>query len=203
MPPTYALGIHSRRVLGEMLTDLNYSIGVEIGTHKGIFARQIAERWNGTLHCIDPWNIPPGYESQAEMLEGSGNTIEQRQFDHSDCIYNLDEFRDRVHLHRYSSQEAVDRFKDNELDFIYIDGDHRPEMVHADLLGWFPKIRKGGMISGHDWLMPGEEEHSWGKDIQRVVSRFCDMKGIDTVYLIPEKDGLPWSFYFFIQPYSR
>ena len=47
--------------------------------------------------------------------------------------------------------DALQFLKDGELDFIYIDGDHRYEGVLADLNGWRPKLREGGIMAGHDW----------------------------------------------------
>ena len=52
---------------------------------------------------------------------------------------------------RSKSLDALQFLKDGELDFIYIDGDHRYEGVLADLNGWRPKLREGGIMAGHDW----------------------------------------------------
>ena len=52
---------------------------------------------------------------------------------------------------RGKSLDALESFKDGGLDFIYIDGDHRYEGVLADLNGWRPKLREGGIMAGHDW----------------------------------------------------
>jgi predicted O-methyltransferase YrrM len=47
--------------------------------------------------------------------------------------------------------DALEYFKDGQLDFIYIDGDHRYEGVLADLTNWKPKLRAGGIMAGHDF----------------------------------------------------
>ena len=52
---------------------------------------------------------------------------------------------------RGKSLDALQFFKDGELDFIYIDGDHRYEGVLADLKGWRKKLKEGGILAGHDW----------------------------------------------------
>jgi hypothetical protein len=52
---------------------------------------------------------------------------------------------------RGKSLDALQFFKDGELDLVYIDGDHRHEGVLADLNGWKPKLRAGGVMAGHDW----------------------------------------------------
>lgn len=45
------------------------------------------------------------------------------------------------------------KITDNSLDFLFVDGGHSYEAVNADLVAWRPKLRKSGMIFGHDWHM--------------------------------------------------
>lgn len=59
---------------------------------------------------------------------------------------------------RASSPEAADGYADNSLDFVFIDGDHRPAAVHDDLSAWFPKIKAGGTLAGHDFDEDGPKE---------------------------------------------
>jgi len=53
---------------------------------------------------------------------------------------------------RKSSTEAPKDFKDNSLDFVYIDANHIKKYVIADIKAWFPKVKPGGLIGGHDWI---------------------------------------------------
>ena len=50
-----------------------------------------------------------------------------------------------------TSEQASGFYKDNSLDFIFIDADHRYEAVTKDLQNWFPKLKTDGIIAGHDW----------------------------------------------------
>ena len=52
---------------------------------------------------------------------------------------------------KMKSEEVVDLFKDDFIDMIYIDGDHRYDYVINDIKLWLPKIKKGGIIAGHDY----------------------------------------------------
>jgi predicted O-methyltransferase YrrM len=47
---------------------------------------------------------------------------------------------------------AADDFLDNSLDFVYIDAGHRFDDVVQDIIKWTKKVRKGGIISGHDYM---------------------------------------------------
>ena len=50
---------------------------------------------------------------------------------------------------------ASTRFKDGELDMVFIDGAHDYDSVFADLITWEPKVKEGGIFAGHDIDAPG------------------------------------------------
>lgn len=53
------------------------------------------------------------------------------------------------------SIDACLLFEDCFFDFVFIDADHRYEAVREDILGWMPKVKKGGIMAGHDYKVPG------------------------------------------------
>lgn len=190
--------ISSRNQFGHLLNSKGL-IGdaVEIGTHRGVFASQLLRHWNGlTLHCVDPWSIPQGYEEQAKLLPEKGPT---RDDDKTVALEALKPYSNRCRIHQVTSVEAAGYFLEGSLDFIYIDGNHEQKYVEQDLRMWWPKLRKGGVLSGHDIICPGEVD-LWGKHIQPAVNWFIaglrTSREIDPpVYLVVEEDGLPWSYY--------
>jgi cephalosporin hydroxylase len=56
-----------------------------------------------------------------------------------------------VDLMLVESLEAVKAFEDGTLDLVFIDGSHLEADVRADIEAWRPKIRPGGLLSGHDY----------------------------------------------------
>lgn len=54
------------------------------------------------------------------------------------------------------SQDAVKKFEDNSLDFVYIDAEHSYKAVKEDIKEWMPKVKSGGIIAGHDY---DKQEH--------------------------------------------
>jgi hypothetical protein len=50
-----------------------------------------------------------------------------------------------------TSEEAILKFQDNSLDFVYIDADHTYENVKKDLEMWWKKVKVGGLLCGHDF----------------------------------------------------
>ena len=53
-------------------------------------------------------------------------------------------------LHSADSVRGAATYQDASLDFVFLDADHTYESVLADLRAWFPKIKKGGVLAGHD-----------------------------------------------------
>ena len=185
--------LSSRDDLFEMFNELLLAgSGVEVGTHRADFARQICKRWHGSqLYCIDPWNNPPGYEEQAKTLWGNGDRQEDYQVARQ-VLYG--EMGGRATMIRSTSEMAMPMFEDDSLDFVYLDGDHSQEAFAKDIQGWWPKLKFGGFMCGHDIVCPDHELGGWGRFIQPVTLAFAEEIRQD-VWLIAEPNRQPWSFY--------
>lgn len=190
-------GMSSRNQFGKFLNARRLTRnGVEIGTHRADYASILLDAWEGRLYCVDPWSVPEGYEEQALRLpEGARRDgVPDREADYDVAVARLRKYDHRARVLRMTSAEANALFDDGSLDFVYIDGDHSEMAVFNDLRWWWPKLRDGGIIAGHDWLCPGEEAGLWAPAIQEAVYLFSCTCRLD-VNLIVEEGGLPWSFY--------
>jgi len=58
-----------------------------------------------------------------------------------------------VEILKISSVEALGRFPDECFDFVYIDASHSYKDVKMDIASWWPKVKKGGILAGHDYLL--------------------------------------------------
>ena len=138
--------MQNRVQLPHLLNTLNYSSGIELGVFKGEFSKVILNNWSGTLYLIDVWRPLP----VEEYDDVSNNQYHSNAY--SDVINNIKEYEDRAFMLRMSSKDAIEIFEDQSLDFIYIDANHTYESAREDIKLWYPKIKFGGMISGHDYL---------------------------------------------------
>jgi hypothetical protein len=58
----------------------------------------------------------------------------------------------RAELLQAFTPQAAERFADETLDFVYLDANHSYLAVCGDLRAWFPKVKPGGLLAGHDYL---------------------------------------------------
>lgn len=180
----------SRNQFGKWLNELGLTgRAVEIGTHRGDFARIFLNNWQGQeLRCIDPW---ADYDPvQQRSLWGGAKSREE---DYQAAQQVAARFPGRMRLERNTSRNAAAITPDESVDFIYVDGDHSFAAVHEDLCLWYPKLRTGGILAGHDWMCPGEVNGGWGANVQAATNEFAQLGA--QIFLIVEEGGLPWSFY--------
>jgi hypothetical protein len=167
-------------------------IGVEVGTDRGDFAREILNRWlnRGAFYCVDSWAI--GYDPEDPT---SQRTPEERAEDERVCHEQLDKMAKCV-IFKDTSLGAADRIAEMSihLDFVYLDGDHRPQSFAQDIGTWWPLLREGGILAGHDIICPGEHRGGHGRNLQPILFEFAKANDLD-VYLVPEEKSEPWSWY--------
>lgn len=80
---------------------------------------------------------------------------------HGEASYNIDEVRQRLGniLRCYNnitmlvgdSWKMAEEIGDQTLDICFLDADHRYSCFSLDLLAWMPKVKKGGLLCGHDF----------------------------------------------------
>jgi predicted O-methyltransferase YrrM len=132
---------------GDILNKLKdgYSIA-EVGIYKGrsilFLAEGIKDRnLKVTLYGIDSFKGSPEIKDTPEQIESA-------------YYANIEPLKDYITTIALPSLEAVKQFEDESLDFVYIDAAHDYDNVKADILAWKPKVKKGGILAGHDYVHP-------------------------------------------------
>jgi len=132
----------------ELINSLDLKSGAEIGVDEAGFSEHILSKTEMELYyCIDTWmdDFGSGVKMRKSTFNESGDLRYQEAQD------RLREYGDRVRFLREASMEAVGKFNDNSLDYVYIDGDHSLEGIYSDLTAWVSKVRIGGICAGHDY----------------------------------------------------
>ncbi|NOZ20548.1 MAG: class I SAM-dependent methyltransferase [Planctomycetes bacterium] len=187
---TYRLGVFYLRSRNELPHLLNrrglVGEGAEIGVNVGFFSEKILADWRGSkLYCVDPWREFP----QEEYTDRANVSQEKQDELYQQTVERLKPFGDRVELMRTTSEEAAKAFEDGQLDFVYIDAQHHYEAVKEDIALWYPKVRKGGILCGHDYLDGHVRDCLIG--VKSAVDEFIGETGLKLV-VSAEKDWPSW-----------
>jgi hypothetical protein len=181
--------LNSRDSLGRWLNyhDLTGE-GVEVGVDEGHFAACVLNDWKGKkLHLVDSW------ESTAEPHNATTDR-HQLEFDKL-----ADKVRERfswqiangtVQVHRQPSIHAAASFGDGTLDWVYLDGDHSYQGVAADIRVWWPKLRDGGVLLGHDYL-DGKHFNCWF-GVKTAVDAWSHVNGLRVFTTCDDGPAISW-----------
>jgi predicted O-methyltransferase YrrM len=119
---------------------------LELGCWKGRSAAFMAveiinSNKNIEFYCVDSW--------KGDKVGGVGKVDVYDEF-----VKNMQPVLDKINIVRELSVDAAKQFPDHSLDFVFIDASHDYESVKEDFEVWFPKMKKGGMMAGHDYGYP-------------------------------------------------
>ena len=134
----------------ELLNKLNLKgIGVEVGVQEGCFSEIILSKSKlKRLYSVDPW-----LEFKSLEYKDIANVSQELQdYRYIKTIMRLNKFGIRSVCLRMFSKEASKLFKEQSLDFVYIDANHSYEGCLEDIKFWWSKVKKGGVLAGHDYL---------------------------------------------------
>ena len=130
----------------------------EIGVWKSSLAKRLLKNAGDKVSeywAIDRWNLLPREYGR----------MHNRTMENWDEMYwyacSLSIWFPQLHVARMDSEDAAKLFPDGYFDLVFIDSDHYYEAVKKDIPLWLPKVRKGGILSGHDYASkrhPGVEK---------------------------------------------
>jgi len=170
--PFYAYR-RGRDHLAMLFNDLGYKYGVEVGSHAGLYAECMCKANPGLrLVCVDPYT-DYFHHPESQMVEAM-EAAKAR-------LASYD-----VSFIRKPSLGAVKEFSDDSLDFVYIDAMHDFDNVILDLIAWIPKVRRGGIVSGHDY----RKRTDYG--VVEAVDAYARAHDIKTYYVTCEMRDPSW-----------
>jgi len=182
------------RFFGAMIDKMGLKTGAEIGVDVGEFSGKLLSGCSlEKLYGVDFWPSDFGSDFRPDFFIKEGGTRYQQ------CQNNLEKFikEGRVELVKARSVEAAQKFEDNSLDFVYIDGDHSMEFLF-DLYAWTPKVKIGGMVSGHDFKCNKNSGISdfWGEQFDYAVQPCAEYFARRYGYKLNVVGGIVKSWWF-------
>jgi predicted O-methyltransferase YrrM len=154
----------------DLIKNLGHNIkGIEIGVQLGMNSYMLLDACPNITKII---GIDP-YEPYADWDHNVTRTDQEIIWE----VFkeNLELMQNRFELYKEYSWDAADQFEDESFDFVFIDGDHSIKAVLKDLDCYAPKIKKGGIIAGHDVGL-----HS----VNIAVTGWCKKHGVPSKEII-------------------
>jgi len=131
-----------REDLPAMFRSFGFTHGAEIGVEQGEFSETLCKNYPElVLYCVDPWKAYAGYRDHVyqDKLDRFYLATKERLFKYG------------CRLVREFSMDAVKNFDNETFDFVYIDGNHNFQNCTNDICEWTKKVKRGGIIAGHDY----------------------------------------------------
>ena len=137
----------------DKVTQYGYTDGAEIGCKEGNTSMHLLKYCSQlNLICVDLWKYQPAVLTNVYKDE-------YRNWDFMEIKSTFDSllqpWENRVKVLQGISWEMANLVEDNSLDFIFIDADHGYDSVKKDIIAWVPKVKRTGLIIGHDITLPG------------------------------------------------
>ena len=171
-PPIRPLApIRERVDLGGLLRHRNLTgDGVEIGVQQGLFTGTLLRGWRrcGAFVQVDPWR-PLGTTGDRAQAAGAAEHAANREFAGAvlDAAVDLGYARSGEQC-ADTSDACAALYGDGRFDFVYVDAGHDRRSVLGDLARWWPKLRAGGVMAGHDYTEQREPSpHEWAAGQQK------------------------------------
>lgn len=190
--PTYATRLDRIPCRDELPAVLNArgltGIGVEVGVRRGTYSHLLLWNWNGAkLISVDPWleDARDAYVDKSNVSQAKHERL------YEDTKRRLAPFGRRSEVWRLTSLEAAERLVDRSIDFVYIDARHDYDSVLEDLNAWFPKVRSGGILSGHDYVTGRFPQGKFG--VRKAVDQFFGERGIAVFATRPRPPADPFA----------
>lgn len=151
MPTMVKTEVRSRNDFPKLIDELGLKVGVELGVNTGSFSNFLLENSKlEKLYSIDAWNEDADQTMAAPYKSW---TVKHGEVEEAEAKARevLAKHGDRSHIIKGNSFDAAADFSDGEVDFIFFDAGHRFSGFALDMINWWPKVRMGGVIAGHDY----------------------------------------------------
>lgn len=159
------------------LQKIGCQTGIEIGVRRGGNLKTLSnnrEFSKGKLIGMDCW------QEVVERPTFNDQNFPQNALDNQyESVKKMFSPYSWVEIVRDFSVEGSSRFEDGYFDFIYIDAAHDYTSVKEDVEAWWPKLKEGGVYSGHDYF---PDRRVWRKEevgVYKAVNEFAAAQGTE------------------------
>lgn len=157
----------------------NYLRGAEIGVQKGSYSEYLLDAFDfKILYSVDPWKHYP----DAIYMDRANLDQKEQDENYQTTLNRLARFKKRSCVLRMTSCEANKLIPGESLDFIHIDANHKYEYCAEDILIWYSKLKKGGILSGHDYILMTDMKNPNERGVKRAVDEFVSKNNLQLFF---------------------
>jgi hypothetical protein len=138
----------TRYDMGSLLQNERFVSGVELGVQRGDYAAEVLKKWPGCREyvLVDLWERQDNYFDVSNV----DNSIQNKLLDAA--IQSTNPWKDIITICRNYTTSCALNYANNHFDWVYVDARHDRKGVTEDLSTWWPKVRSGGIMCGHDFV---------------------------------------------------
>lgn len=146
----------------------------------GVFAADLSKRLLARRHDLKLFMIDSWTSDHSAAFIASDDFHAKLAAEEQDGYFELAKAmtsfaQDRAVVIRRPSADAAAEIEDNSLDLAFIDADHSYEGCQADIAAYWPKVKPGGYLAGHDYA---NDEFKFGPMVKRAVDEFAAARGL-------------------------
>ena len=171
----------------------------EVGVQRGEYSRQILNAIPSIekFYLVDLWKHQENYFDHANV-----NDAAQQK-----CLVatlaNTNRWKEKVVLLKGYSTEMAQQIEDQSLDWVYIDARHDYKGCLEDIEAYWPKVKSGGIMSGHDYMSADEVDgQDWSINydgtknngaVKGAVDHFASINNLQVLVSYKESAWHTWT----------
>ena len=165
-------------------------VGVETGAYLDIYYPQL-ESITEKFYLVDMWQYEGNEDFVDKYSGGNYNNELEKGYDRVKRLYGDNP---KVQMCKGSSEDWAEKFEDGFFDYLYLDADHSKKSVLADLKSWYPKVKNGGIIAGHDVYCDQNNAFREHFDVEGALAEFFSEELQENIHLTNEYAYRTWIY---------
>ena len=165
-------------------------VGVETGAYLDLYYPQL-ELITEKFYLVDMWQYEGNEDFVDKYSGGNYNNELEKGYDRVKRLYGDNP---KVQMCKGSSEDWAEKFEDGFFDYLYLDADHSKKSVLADLKSWYPKVKNGGIIAGHDVYCDQNNAFREHFDVEGALAEFFTEDQQENIHLTNEYAYKTWIY---------
>ncbi len=155
-----------QRVLLDLLVYTTCPLVAEVGVASGRTSEVLLQERNDlTLWMVDWWRVKSGHPTRTQLYY---DKAKRKAMARTEFAVRT---KRRVVRHGTSLEQSLQVGR-RKFDLVFIDADHHVEHVLADCAAWWPAVKPGGILCGHDYDHPRADK-DWGGGPAQAIKLFA------------------------------